>query len=157
MRRHSTAVVLFHHALAERLGLGPTDLKCFDLVRERGTMTASELAAVTGLTTGAITGVVARLEAAGYLRRAADPTDGRRQILSPVADSLRQAHVAFKPLHDGLASVLEDFDQKQLEAIVEFLDRSTGLLFSQVAAFRAEHGSFINAATSATSSQRGRR
>ena len=74
MRRHSTAAVLFHHALAERLGLGPTDLKCLDLLRERGVMTASELAAITGLTTGAIAGVVARLETAGYLKRAADRT-----------------------------------------------------------------------------------
>jgi len=54
-RRHSTAVVLFHHAVAERLGLGPTDHKCLDLLRERGAITGSELAAITGLTTGAIT------------------------------------------------------------------------------------------------------
>src|SRR5215831_15282404 len=80
-RQHSTAVVLFHHALAERLGLGPTDHKCFDLLRDRGTMTGSELSAITGLTSGAITGVVARLERAGYLRREADPHDGRKQIL----------------------------------------------------------------------------
>jgi hypothetical protein len=39
-RRHSTAVVLFHHAVAERLGLGPTDHKCLDLLRERGPMVA---------------------------------------------------------------------------------------------------------------------
>ena len=65
-RRHSTATVLFHHAVAERLGLGPTDLKCLDVLRERGEMTGSELVAITGLTNGAITGVVARLERAGY-------------------------------------------------------------------------------------------
>jgi hypothetical protein len=42
-RRHSTAVVLFHHAVAERLGLGPTDHKCLDLLRDRGAMTGSDL------------------------------------------------------------------------------------------------------------------
>jgi hypothetical protein len=42
-RRHSTAVVLFHHAVAERLGLGPTDHKCLDLLRERGAMAGSDL------------------------------------------------------------------------------------------------------------------
>src|SRR5207245_7886714 len=82
-RRHSTAVVLFHHAVAERLGLGPTDHKCLDLLRERGAITGSELAAITGLTTGAITGVVARLEQAGYVRRESDPHDGRKQMLYP--------------------------------------------------------------------------
>ena len=79
-RQHSTAVVLFHHAVAERLGLGPTDHKCLDLLRDRGTMTGSELSAITGLTSGAITGVVSRLERAGYLRREQDPSDGRKQI-----------------------------------------------------------------------------
>src|SRR5215510_14383243 len=80
-RRHSTAVVLFHHAIAERLGLGPTDHKCLDLLRDRGPMAGTDLAAITGLTSGAITGVVARLERAGYLRREQDPRDGRKQIL----------------------------------------------------------------------------
>src|SRR5215472_14552127 len=94
-RRHSTAVVLFHHAVAERLGLGPTDHKCLDLLRDRGAMAGADLAAITGLTSGAITGVVARLERAGYLRREQDPQDGRRQIL----------HLALKrsPIHEVLA------------------------------------------------------
>src|SRR5712691_12922080 len=80
-RQHSTAVVLFHHAVAERLGLGLTDHKCLDLLRERGAMAGSDLSAITGLTSGAITGVVARLERAGYLCREPDPHDGRKQIL----------------------------------------------------------------------------
>src|SRR6516162_7520928 len=89
-RRHSTAVVMFHHAVAERLGLGPTDHKCLDLLRDRGAMAGSDLAAITGLTSGAITGVVARLERAGYLRREQDPLDGRKQILRL---ALERAHI----------------------------------------------------------------
>src|SRR5215471_18038177 len=88
-RRFSTAAVLFHHAVAERLGLGPTDHKCLDIVRERGPITGSELAAITGLTTGAVTGIVARLEHAVYLRRQPDPQDGRKQILQPGRERLR--------------------------------------------------------------------
>src|SRR6266513_5943688 len=80
-RQHSTAVVLFHHAVAERLGLGPSDHKCLDLLRERGPMAGSDLGAITGLTSGAITGVVARLEQAGYVRREPDPHDGRKKNL----------------------------------------------------------------------------
>src|SRR5947209_7604013 len=82
-RRYSTAAVLFHHAIAEHLGLGPTDTKCLDLLRERPAMTGSELSAVTGLTTGAVTGVVARLEKAGYVHREPHPEDRRKQILHP--------------------------------------------------------------------------
>src|SRR6516164_6949654 len=112
-RRHSTAVVLFHQAIAERLGLGPTDHKCLDLLRERGAMTGSELAAITGLTTGAITGVVARLEQAGYLRRESDPYDGRKQILFPALDRLRDIQHVFDPIREDTAALLEGFDTHQ--------------------------------------------
>src|SRR5262245_6017535 len=119
-RRHSTAVVLFHHAVAERLGLGPTDHKCLDLLRERGTITGSERAAITGLTTGAITGVVARLEQAGYVRRESDPDDGRKQILRP---ALHRSPIqdVINPLRTDMTELLEDFDARQLAAIAEFL------------------------------------
>ena len=102
-RRHSTAAVLFHHAVAERLGLGPTDHKCLDLLRERGAMTGSELAAITGLTTGAITGVVARLERGGYLRREPDPHDRRKQILRPVPERVRDIQNLFDPIREYTA------------------------------------------------------
>src|SRR6266702_4105693 len=108
-RRHSTAVVLFHHAVAERLGLGPTDHKCLDLLRERGPMSGSDLAGITCLTSGAITGVVARLEQAGYLRREPDRHDGRKQILHL---ALERAHIqdVIDPLKKDVAALLENFD-----------------------------------------------
>lgn len=136
-RRHSTAVVLFHHALAERLGLGPTDHKCLDVLRERGPMAGSELGAITGLTSGAITGVVSRLERAGSLRREPDPHDQRKQILqlalkhSPLQDVLQ-------PLREDVAAVLENLDAHQLAAVAEFLARSTELIYRHAALLRAE-------------------
>src|ERR1700732_3927504 len=95
VRRHSIAIVLFHQAVAERLGLGPTDHKCLDLLRERGAMTGSDLAAITDLTTGAITGVVARLERAGYVQREPDPPDRPLQLLSPVLERMRDFQHVF--------------------------------------------------------------
>jgi DNA-binding MarR family transcriptional regulator len=136
-RRHSTAVVLFHHAVAERLGLGPTDHKCLDLLRERGAMAGSDLCAITGLTSGAITGVVVRLERAGYLRREPDPHDGRKQILrmalerSPIQDVI-------DPLRKDVAALLENFDTHQLTAIAEFLARTTDLIYRHAALLRGE-------------------
>ena len=144
-RRHSTAVVLFHHAVAERLGLGPTDHKCLDLLRERGAMAGSDLGAITGLTSGAITGVVARLERAGYLRRELDPHDGRKQILhlalerSPIQDVI-------DPLREDVAAVLENFDAHQLTAIAEFLTRTTDLVYRHAALLRAETTSDVGRA-----------
>jgi DNA-binding MarR family transcriptional regulator len=136
-RRHSTAVVLFHHVVAERLGLGPTDHKCLDLLRERGAMAGSDLGAITGLTSGAITGVVARLERAGYLQREPDPHDGRKQILQL---ALKRAHIqnVIDPLREDVASMLENFDTHQLNAIAEFLARTTDLVYRHAALLRAE-------------------
>ena len=136
-RRHSTAVVLFHHAVAERLGLGPTDHKCLDLLRDRGAMAGSDLGAITGLTSGAITGVVARLERAGYLHREPDPHDGRKQILHL---ALKPAHIqdVINPLRGDVAALLENFDSHQLTAIAEFLARTTDLVYRHAALLRAE-------------------
>src|SRR2546427_708513 len=138
-RRHSTAVVLFHHAVAERLGLGPTDHKCLDLLRDRGAMAGSDLGAITGLTSGAITGVVAKLEQAGYLRREPDPHDGRKQILQPAPDGMRNIHAVFGPIQKDVATLLEGFDTDQLTTIAEFLSRSTDLIYRHVALLRSDN------------------
>lgn len=137
VRRHSTAAVLFHHAVAVRLGLGPTDHKCLDLLRERGAMTGSELAAITGLTSGAITGVVARLERAGYLRREPDRHDRRKQILHPAPERVRDIQGVFDPIREDVAALLKGFDTHQLTAIAEFLAHSTDFAYRHVALLRA--------------------
>lgn len=133
MRRHSIAVVLFHQAVAERLGVGPTDLKCLDLLRERGAITGSELAAITGLTTGAITGVVARLERAGFVCRHPDPKDGRKQILKPALEKIRDVHAVFDPIRKDVAALLDNFNADQLSVIAEFLARMTDIAHRHVA------------------------
>src|SRR5690348_14392032 len=78
----STHTVLFHTAIAERLGLNPSDHKVADILSlEEGPVTPGRLAELTGLTTGAITGVLDRLEHAGFVTREPDPADRRRVIL----------------------------------------------------------------------------
>ncbi len=137
-RRYSTATVLFHHAIAERLGLGPSDHKCLDLLVERGTLTGAELAALTGLTSGAITGVVARLEKAGYLRREPDPQDGRRQLLQPVPERMAEIGEVFAGLQSDATALVAGFDTAQLEAIAQFLDRATHFARERSALMRAQ-------------------
>jgi DNA-binding MarR family transcriptional regulator len=149
MRRHTTAAVLFHHAIAERLDLGPTDLKCLDVLRERGRLTGSQLAAITGLTSGAITGIVARLEDAGYLQREPDPADGRKQILSAALDRVSGVHAVFTSMHAELAAELRDLDTRQLAAIAEFLERSTELIHRQIGHLRSQRLAEVSASPSA--------
>lgn len=138
-RRHSTAAVLLHQAVADRLGLGPTDHKVLDLLRERGAATGSGLAQMTGLTTGAMTGVVNRLEEAGYVRREPDPEDGRKQTLHVVKDRVDALDAVFGPLRTEIARLLEPFDEDQLEAIAEFLAGATDCMLRHGALLRA-HG-----------------
>jgi DNA-binding MarR family transcriptional regulator len=131
-------MVLFHHAIAERLGLGPTDHKCLDLLRDRGPMSGSALAAITGLTSGAITGVVGRLERAGYLRRELDPHDGRKHVLIAKAERMHALHDIFAPVHADATTLLEGFDTHQLTAIADFLAGSSDLALRHVALLRAQ-------------------
>ncbi len=137
VRKHSIATVLFHQAIERRLRLGPADHKCLHLLHERGAMTGSALAAITDLTSGAITGVVARLERAGYLRREPDPSDGRQQILYPMRERLQDLHQVFDPVRKDVTALLEDFDAHQLAAIAEFLARSTAIAYRHIALLRA--------------------
>ena len=101
-------------------------------------MTGSDLAAITDLTSGAITGVVARLERAGYLRREPDPHDRRQQILYPALERMRDIHDVFDPIRKDVAALLESFDTHQLTAIAEFLTRSTEFAYRHVALLRAQ-------------------
>src|ERR1700744_359744 len=78
MRETSALGVLFSQAVASRLGIASSDLECLDIVVLRGPVTAGELATATGLTTGAITGVIDRLEQAGFVRRTRDAADRRK-------------------------------------------------------------------------------
>jgi DNA-binding MarR family transcriptional regulator len=137
-RRHSTATVLFHHAVADRLGLGPADHKCLDLLLERGPMTGSELAAITGLTSGAVSGVVARLEQTGWLRRVPHPDDGRKQLLSPSPRGVQDVQEVFETLPGDAAPLLDGFDADQLAAIAQFLTRATDYAYRRAAVLRAD-------------------
>ena len=90
MRRISAQSVMFSQAVAERLDLNPTDLECLGIIGETGALTAGQLAELTGLTTGAITGVIDRLERAGYVRREQDASDRRRVIVQPVPETAQE-------------------------------------------------------------------
>src|SRR5262245_33252986 len=81
----STAVVLFHEAVAARLGLSAADHRALGLISRSGAVTAGELAQRTGLSPGAVTGLVDRLEQGGHVRRTRDPADRRRVLVEPVS------------------------------------------------------------------------
>lgn len=137
-RRFSTAIVLFHHGVAERAGLGATDHKCLEILRERGAMTGSELASATGLTTGAITGIVTRLENRGFLTREPDPHDGRKQILRPSLDRIEEAlYVDLAPFRMDIAALIESLDEHQRAGLAKFLQHGAAIAIQQATLARS--------------------
>ena len=84
--------------VATQLGIGTTDLDCLLLLSDVGPAGAGPLAEVLGLTTGAVTGVVDRLVAAGFVVRETDPSDRRRVIVQAVADQTRRVDELFAPV-----------------------------------------------------------
>jgi DNA-binding MarR family transcriptional regulator len=130
----TTDGILFHHAIADRVGLHVTDLRCLNLLAGAGTLTAGELGQQLGLgTTGAVTRMVDRLERAGYVRRQVDPRDRRRVIIQPVPERL----AAIAPHYQGMANAWTDllaaYSDEQLALFLDLFDRMHQMSQQQLA------------------------
>jgi DNA-binding MarR family transcriptional regulator len=108
---------------AERLGIGAADLRCLNVIENSGGLTAGELAREVGVTTGAVTGVLDRLERAGYARRAPDPDDRRRVRVTVTPAFHARAEQIWGPLAaDWQRRLAARFTAAELETIVAFLE-----------------------------------
>jgi len=137
MRLLSDVDVLFSQALADRLGLNLTDFKTSSILDQTGPVTAGRLAELTGLTTGAITGVLDRLEKAGYARRVKNPADRRHVIVEAVHTDEARIHELLGGLLQGMGRVCEGFTDAELSRIAEFVAQSSELLRGETVKLRA--------------------
>ena len=136
MRDVSGQGVLYSQAVAVRLGMNSTDLECLDHIL-RGPVTAGRLAEVTGLTTGAITGVIDRLERVGLARRERDPDD-RRKILVRVLPAVgERVAPLFAPMERAAMGVLSSYRDDQLTLLLDFLTRARDAALTAMAELRA--------------------
>ncbi|HUA11493.1 MAG TPA: MarR family transcriptional regulator [Solirubrobacteraceae bacterium] len=81
IRRSQSATDRYDQAVADAIGLNRTDMRCLDTIQREGAVSAGRLAKVTGLTSGAMTAALDRLERRGFARRTADPADRRRVLV----------------------------------------------------------------------------
>lgn len=117
----SAATVLFTTQVAERVGLSATDHKCLDLaVRADGPLTAGQIAERSGLSTGAVTGVIDRLERAGYVRRVRDPDDRRKVLVEVSRTNLARYGDAFEGVTAALGRVLAGYTPEELTVAERF-------------------------------------
>ena len=134
----SSHSIVFHEALAERLGLNATDLLAVQLIaREGGDAAPGRLAELAGLTTGAITGVLDRLEVAGVVVREADPADRRRVIVRLVDSRVDELAAALEPLARMTDELLSRYAPNERTAIADYLEHAADALAAETARLRA--------------------
>jgi DNA-binding MarR family transcriptional regulator len=122
MREQSALTVMFHTKVAAQMGLSATDEKCLDLaMRADGPVTAGRIAELSGLSTGAVTGVIDRLERAGFVRRVRDPHDRRKVLVELTLGDLEKFGAAFEGARQSLIEVLDHFDDDELHVIERYL------------------------------------
>lgn len=133
LRRLGGSLLLHHQGQAERIGLNPTDSRAMSLLAETGPIPAGRLAELMSLTTGAVTGLLDRLEAVGLVRRESDPEDRRRVLVVPTEGrDAQDVQGLFGPLARPFAELVRSYGEKELGLILDFVNRTSDLLRSEV-------------------------
>lgn len=132
IRQAGALGVVFSQSIAARLGISPTDLESLDLIGTRESVTAGELATATGLTTGAVTGIIDRLERIGFARRERDLTDRRRVNVRVLPEALKRAGPFYSSLAKRMAKVLADYSDEELALFVDFFSRTREVMTGEI-------------------------
>jgi len=129
-RELATAVIIFHETLAKKAGLTAAESRCLGILRQREVVTAGELARATGLTTGAITGIVDRLQKDGWLKREGNPNDRRSVLIRAVPNPAGEAVLApgYARLREAMAALMGEFSRDELKVIERYLGGAIAVL-----------------------------
>jgi DNA-binding MarR family transcriptional regulator len=120
-RQSGTRAILFQQAVAHLLGVNASDMKCLDLIALNGHTTPSQLVDLTGLTSGAVTGLVDRLEKAKLIRRQAYPDDRRKTLLVPTSKAKEKVGPLYGAMGRAMGELFSGYSDEELE----FLGRHT--------------------------------
>lgn len=141
LRWASAYSVLFSHLMARRVGIHSTDLEAHDILTLSGPLPAGRLAELTGLTTGAVTTLIDRLEDAGLARREPDSADRRRvfvRSLAPPPEMSRLVAPEFEAMGERMDTLLNRYADDDLALILGFLRDATALAAAQVTALQSK-------------------
>jgi DNA-binding MarR family transcriptional regulator len=123
LRRVNLRGSVFGQSVAVRLGLSDSDVEALETLMDSGAATAGRLAELMGLTTGAVTRLIDRLEQLVYFRRVADPGDRRRVIVEVVPEKVAGVEAMFGRLGGATADEISRYTEEQLDLIGDFLSR----------------------------------
>ncbi|MBO4254286.1 MarR family winged helix-turn-helix transcriptional regulator [Streptomyces griseorubiginosus] len=136
-RRYMASYALFNQAVADRIGLHPTDLQCLNLLTLEGApVTTGRIAELTGLTTGSATRLVDRLEKAGYVVRRRDAADRRKVLVLTVPEKIAEFGRMWERLSGGWSTLFDDLDDAQLAVIVGHMRRTVDFSARQITRLR---------------------
>ena len=121
VRKSSAIGVIFGQAVASRVGVSSSDLECLDFLVIEGRVTAGRLAELTGLTTGAITGVIDRMEKAGLVRRERDEEDRRKVYVASVPEAMARVGRFYEPLQKAVTRDWEGYTDAELKLLLRFM------------------------------------
>lgn len=128
-RQVSDATILMHEAIARKAGLTGTDHKYLGILLQKGRLTAGDLSKLTGLTTGAVTGLIDRLEKKELARREFDKTDRRKIWIVP---DIEKANKLFENSHLNLraqiAQLISTFSESEVQVIERYLRSSIEIM-----------------------------
>ncbi|HKV24292.1 MAG TPA: MarR family transcriptional regulator [Candidatus Acidoferrum sp.] len=138
-RELSTVSIFFHQAVASKLGLNVTDTRCFELLSRYsgGPPTAGDLARATGLTTGAVTGILDRLEKAGMVERYRRTSDRRKVFVRHRPEALQKVGRLYQGLAAASVKLASSRSNKDLKIINAYLE-------SMLSVMRAQTTQFVN-------------
>jgi DNA-binding MarR family transcriptional regulator len=134
-REISAHSLFFHEVVARKLGLNATDTRCLDLIAHAGEtqLTAGDLGKSTGLTTGAVTGILDRLEKAGMVTRERDSKDRRKVFVRPKREAMGRVAALYDGLGAAMMKLATGYKTSELDLINGFLERNLALLKEQLA------------------------
>src|ERR1700742_5133653 len=137
MRKASSQGAVFAKVVADRAGISSADMDCIDLVNLEGRMTAGRLAELTGLTTGAITGVVDRLEKAGLVRRERDDSDRRKVFIAIVPENIAKVGKFYEHMQRAVLKDWESYSDAELKLLLRFMTQGYQTMLGAIEELKA--------------------
>ena len=133
-RRMSTQTVFLHQAIAQSFGLNATDTKCVDLILSHpvGSVTAGQLSAMTGLTTGAITHILDRLEKRQIIERVRDTRDRRRIFIRVNPQSLEPLMPQYEAIGKAFTDLVDQYSDEELQLICDYMEKASAVANQQL-------------------------
>lgn len=132
IKKETRTATLFVQTVAESSGMHTTDIKCLDFLVEARSATAGDLARVTGLTTGAITAVIDRMEKAGFIKRTADSNDRRKIIIKLLVEHPKHFQVVHSLFANQMPKILSEYKSNEIAIITDWNSKLISLFQDEI-------------------------